>query len=757
MSSKVSAPPSETNKDIDKNDGGESEMSPKPERVKFDQKDEETAKEGEEEVAAPTQRIDGSQQSLQGNSVGDVTASVASSWAPPQQRRTTAMSDADSSTLPSTYHRTTRRSPKKKKVRSKKHKDESLAGRLGNSALASTLEILKLAGGATLHTTGTILSPSLELTKNVILPNLLGSAADYLSQVSPQRLKDWFRIFSASIHHLIAVIVSTERGSIFRHKVVRVGGNVVDVACSDTSRQVLMDGMAAFIKLNEAMHTPEFKSFLEQTSVLGCRVVDAAANGENKKLIHNVVDLAWSGVELVNDPATTVAFAEVAAYLCYALEMEDTAIHAIAKERSEINRTAAEKRRERDHFQAATYQDMYLLNDPNATVEEVILSAFGVIQKSVEEAKIRNAALGGGGEENDDEGIPGSVVLGSDDDGEDEEGSRAVTPPPLPATPENTAVSNDDKLAFEKPEGIGGDHNVDVRLLREKITKYSEGQRLEQLRARTAAEQKPMLTSNRQASAITDDFEDDGRKDIEDLSSLVKEENIHSQSKPTLHFESNQGGDSASNNLGSEEKPAEESSPKLPLSEGRPDRSMPLEGETPAAHFYRVLDQVLTDRREIAMKSVIPKADLDDASEEDVLDSGRMKRRLSNVRAERRTSTAPTFIHPKVAEFINENEKFVCAAFFAVIFLVLVFCMFGFYGMYAFVFPPTPKHMAAPVSHGFVGGPGELHVPIVIQEGDLRSRRSGKDEYVIRVVREVVHVNSNGEVLQHVRKHDDEL
>ena len=65
-------------------------------------------------------------------------------------------------------------------------------------------------------------------------------------------------------------------------------------------------------------------------------MIDAAAMDKNKKMIHDVFDLVWSGIELANDPATTVAFAEVAAYLCHALEMEDAAIHAIAKQREEF-------------------------------------------------------------------------------------------------------------------------------------------------------------------------------------------------------------------------------------------------------------------------------------------------------------------------------------------------------------------------------------------------------------------------------------
>jgi hypothetical protein len=46
-------------------------------------------------------------------------------------------------------------------------------------------------------------------------------------------------------------------------------------------------------------------AWLDQLSVLGCRLVDAAASGTNKQLIHDVYDLVWSGVEVLADPQST--------------------------------------------------------------------------------------------------------------------------------------------------------------------------------------------------------------------------------------------------------------------------------------------------------------------------------------------------------------------------------------------------------------------------------------------------------------------
>lgn len=228
----------------------EEEPKPSQERVKF----EDTSEDEETLSKSPKQQQDGTVGSVFSQSIANSIDGTTSSWAP----RTTLV-DGASTSMASAY--SPRRDGKQPKRKTKRKKDQeanqeetSLTERLGNSALSSTLGILRLAGGATLSTTNTmLLSPSVELTKNVLLPNLFAGIVDYVGQVSPQRLKDWFRIFSASIHHIIAVIVATERGSVFRHKVVRVGGDLVDVVSSDTSRQALMDGMACFVKLNEAL------------------------------------------------------------------------------------------------------------------------------------------------------------------------------------------------------------------------------------------------------------------------------------------------------------------------------------------------------------------------------------------------------------------------------------------------------------------------------------------------------------------------
>jgi hypothetical protein len=490
------------------------------------------------------------------------------------------------------------------------------------------------------------------------------------------------------------------------------------------------------------LSTPEFKAFLDHAGIWGCRLVDAASNSQNKKLIHDLADLAWSAVELVNDPATTVAFAEVAAYLCYALEMEDAAVHAIAKERSEINKMAAERRRERDHYQTATYQEQYLLKDPNATVEEVILSAFGAIQRSVEEAKLQTGAFSG----ND---IPGSVVVGSDD--EESERQPVTLPPQIATTNKGTTGTGagDDEHEDVALETTGrmGDHDVDVALLREKITKHSQSQRLEQLKAlnkqgavETAT---PKVAPIRQASAMTDDS-DDEKIDIEELSSILKDEEAKRQGTTKL-LQYEQGSEPQHHSV--------EVNEPMPIpTTSRPDRSVPLDGESPVTHFYRVLDEILKSERNVVMASVAADGEEYGADWGKALDARVLKNRLQEMRSEKRSSIKQSSLHPSFAKFIRENKVAVFTATMLVLLLGLIFCAFGCYGMYMFAFP-RPSPPAATGDNGFGGS--EIHVPIVIHDNKPLSGR--QDEYVIRILREVVHVNSKGEVLKVQTHSSDEL
>lgn len=106
--------------------------------------------------------------------------------------------------------------------------------------------------------------------------------------------------------------------------------------------------------------------FLDQASVLGCRLVDAIGNGKTKQFIQNSSSLAWQGIELSVDPSTVMALAEVTAHLCHALEELDDSFHPTP-------RSIRNKQNE------LTYLQTIRLTDYRADcIENVILSSLGV-------------------------------------------------------------------------------------------------------------------------------------------------------------------------------------------------------------------------------------------------------------------------------------------------------------------------------------------------------------------------------------------
>ena len=182
--------------------------------------------------------------------VGGDDASI-SSWAPP-------LSPAGGQSLDANVMGTTplNSPPRRRRRAAEPHPFASQSPQpnrtLQDQVLAGTLELLKIMGGATLSTTGKIVQPPLYIAQSILLPAMWSGLVDYLNQVTPMRVKDWFRILSSSVHHIITVIGNTAKGKIFRRKLRTVGDGIVDCVSSDASRQAITDGMAAWVKLSEA-------------------------------------------------------------------------------------------------------------------------------------------------------------------------------------------------------------------------------------------------------------------------------------------------------------------------------------------------------------------------------------------------------------------------------------------------------------------------------------------------------------------------
>lgn len=114
------------------------------------------------------------------------------------------------------------------------------------------LDTLNVVAGITLSTTGTILSPPIAITKNVMLPALLGLLVDALDTITPPRLQDWFRILSSSVYHLFSQ-GKTQPGLAFQKQVGVTTGSFLEVLSAPESRQAVVDGMATGVKLADAL------------------------------------------------------------------------------------------------------------------------------------------------------------------------------------------------------------------------------------------------------------------------------------------------------------------------------------------------------------------------------------------------------------------------------------------------------------------------------------------------------------------------
>mmetsp|Transcript_40055 Transcript_40055/g.96671 ORF Transcript_40055/g.96671 Transcript_40055/m.96671 type:complete len:390 (-) Transcript_40055:2745-3914(-) len=121
---------------------------------------------------------------------------------------------------------------------------------------------------------------------------------------------------------------------------------------------------------------------MDHVALLGCRIVDVAASGKTKQLFHSSKGLIQNGIEMGSDPAATLAFAEVTAHLCYALED----IHLSLEPKNRLNRNNQNRE---------TYLSPLEVSDlPNQpSVEQVILGCLGRLDCSIKPSVANGAEL----------------------------------------------------------------------------------------------------------------------------------------------------------------------------------------------------------------------------------------------------------------------------------------------------------------------------------------------------------------------------
>ena len=633
-------------------------------------------------------------------------SSVGSSWAPgTSSRRSSQQESRNEHVVSPSKDRKTAESTEEHPL-SFQDRVVQAAGATGSSALFGTIELLKLAGGATLSTTGKIMSPSIQVTTQIIIPALWTAFTDYVHHVASDRLKDWFRIVRSSLYHFITVLKNAHKGIVFRKKIVTVGADVLDCLSSDASRQVIVDGMATMVKLAEALHTPETKAFLDQLSVLGSRLVDAASSGRNKQLLKDTQEAVWAFCQLASDPSTTLALAEVTACLCHALEMEE----AVHRNQPIPNHLAAQRRYERNQFQRQTHVDPDMMQDPDTSVEQVILSS-----------------LGGANEEN--KGVPRNVEFDH---------------PPF----ETITSLTDSEMELNPQDGWknAARESVDVNYLQQKISQRAASMERQQLLRLTVTKLAQHTTPTVPIKVSTREKEE-CKGDIEDLDVSTADGDEHGCHDPfTMQRQRTMKLSNVS---------------KIKLENGEPDDvkcnngeycildtppSATIDTEKAASRFFRILDEMMEKKRADVFRTIIsdsenstvgtwyPKAAAaagagnergQDTLKRSLRKNGIFSKSEIGVGRKSKSITRQQLSKQKDKDTFSSVVFAVLAGLFACAWFIL-----GSYGLYVIILG-SPK--SGILNFGSAFSTPKPSPPI--------------NEFVFRVVREVVHVSSDGNIL----------
>ena len=182
------------------------------------------------------------------------------------------------------------------------------------SLVDQIMALLKLTFGVS----SKLVRPTLEQLLSKSIPTI-----NYIyNHATPQRLRDWLRIVQASGHNSLQIITQTPKGKELSDGAIQTASNAMHLLTSANSRQLIIELMGTYVKLIDALRSPETKTFLTSLPVLLCRLVDTIASGEAKCLYHSSTDVILGLIETMGQPETTLALAEVTAELCHVLEME---------------------------------------------------------------------------------------------------------------------------------------------------------------------------------------------------------------------------------------------------------------------------------------------------------------------------------------------------------------------------------------------------------------------------------------------------
>jgi hypothetical protein len=682
----------------------------------------------------------------------------------------------------------------------------------------------------------------------VLLPKLYHNIYNYIAATTPRRGQDWFAIVQSTISQAIHVISQTDAGRALVERLQAWWYSMVTCLTSASTRQVLIDGTAWHVFFYRLLATPECQAVLQQTVTCWCRLIDALYL--HKQVVTDSATLVSSWLTLLNDGTTTAALAEVMARLCLALEMEQAAQQqqqqqqqqkqqqpnrrsnsSISKEGGGGGGGGRRRRAERNAHQTAIYQNPVLMTQPDATVEDVILSSLG---------------YGCGCTDND---VDDASTDDNADDDDDYSLSSSTTAPPLPCTDKN---NEDDEARRKSMDKDNNDENendlrakpVNVDYLRQHImatTDHQQHQQQEQqqLQSATCAEKKQTAAGSHDDDDDDDQYidcveehhdekEEAAEDDMEDLNLAAKATTVIST--PPYGREDQQGKShtlllpprkrnrtflqaSAGSNKNNKDSPvlpgehdlddgddfvgndndygnhtvqhqSSTTTPlQLPVQQQQPLslRQQQLDGESSLSYFYRVLDQVLENERKNGVDHLWAKSGTDSTHMPQPPPRGRVRRRpkttvgssiddhgwpmpttatttitMSSVWGQFKhaweeaaaareqqdlQSNTRTTSHATASNTQRRFPKLVIVGLLMTsVLCFLTFSAFGCYGVYVF----------------FVGHPRSVTTTTfskVSRHRQLQQQQQNDDEVVIRIIRQVVHVDAaTGHVL---KSHDD--
>lgn len=553
--------------------------------------------------------------------------------------------------------------------------------------------------------------------------------------------------------------------------------------------------------------TPQMKALLDQLGVLSCRCIDAASSGRNKQLWLDVWSTIWSGTAVLADPATTMALAEVTAHLCHALEMEE-AVHRkkMVQQQKKTNNTtstgatAAQRRYRRNQYQTAAYVNPDLTLDPDVSVEDVIVSSLGDAAAAVTVPSVggkRANATATPSRREIPQQVTLTTIISQEGDGNDDENvldhDRRPDGSPCRSRGENAVQLLPDQspsakqtLLYNHIPAKAREETVDVAYLRECIQqRYEEGNRpimdarnddQQQSRQRKVSPTAVSLQNLPKDDPKHPLDSKDSLEDLEELASKMTTANTgvtlkQSQTStltgpsqrprmPVVHDVTEDDDDNDYDNGSDEEDDSagysnEPSATKIK--------------EAPVAQFYRILDEILTQKRQDAIQAMLDQAydaeddkkvssekvDHIDATSKRVVrtEGGRVwypqaaaaagagnergqatiRYQLSQLKRRSGSTVGLGYSHQRrsLAMMIPSKYKIVVlAAIATVVMLGTLWFGLGCYGIYKLIYP-----------HGNHIRGSLMRPPTAAASSSSNLPTSPSQEIVVRIIREVVHVN----------------